>query len=510
LESRLLLAESQLARLAQLWPGVLFDQRADFSFESVHGKIEELTGVSREALLSHPRRFWEIIHEADVEEVKWQCRQAAKTPGVVTTTYRVRHAVTGKVSYILEHREARMDAAGGLLGYGCAWLDLTRQTIAEKRLASAAWKETLALLTMGLVHDFNNLMSGILSFSELILAKQGPEAPEARSLNMIKESSLQASQLIQRIVNLHRSKTGVREYVDLNQIVPEVVQLVCKVLPRHISVDTHLAPSPLPVYMDSVGFRQLVLNLALNAADAMPRGGSLTLRLAAHSTHLELAHVHGKFPRLPCVCLSVQDTGSGIAARHLPHLFDPFFTTKPLTKGSGLGLYNARVFVEEHAGAISVESTEGAGATFHLWLPLADFTEAESQAAQNAKRRRSLLLVGDAGPGTEAVAEFLRTHNFGIVVTHSPARALELLAAEDIPLHGVLVLAGPEDTALLGLVSELRESQLARRIVLQVLGGNTDDVDTRILEKASLVLASNIEEGLLLKKLENLCADSAS
>jgi signal transduction histidine kinase len=509
-QSRSRRAESQLARLVQIWPGILFTQRADFSFEFLQGKIEEITGVPPAAWLGGEARFWDIIHEADVEELARQCREAAKTPGVVTTSYRVRHAATGKVSYILEHREAMFDPSGALLGYEGAWLDVTRQTIAEKRLAATAWKETLALLTMGLAHDFNNLMAGILSFSELLLAKAEPEAPQVRSLTMIKQSSLQASQLIQRIVNLHRSKTGVREYLDLNQIVPEVVQLICKVLPRHIRVDTQLTADRLPVYMDGVGFRQVLLNLALNAADAMPRGGALTLRLTAHTAPCELEHAHGKFPRLPCVCLSLQDNGSGIAARHLSHLFDPFFTTKPLTKGSGLGLYNARLFVEEHAGAISVESTEGEGATFHLWLPQADFTEAESFAAQNAQRRRSFLLVGQAGSATDAVAEFLRSHNFAIVATHSPARALELLAADEMPLHGVLVLAGPNDAALLGLVTELRERQLARRVVLQVLGGNPDDVDTRILEKASLVLPGNSEESVLLKRLENLCADSST
>src|SRR5208337_3839753 len=274
-----------------------------------------------------------------------------------------------------------------------------------------------------------------------------------------------------RIVNLHRCKTGTREYLDLNQVVPDVVQLVCKVLPRSIKVQTELAPKALPVYMDGVGFRQVALNLALNAADAMPQGGVLTFRLSAHEGPCALTHSYGKFPRLPCVCLSLQDTGSGISTRHLPHLFDPFFTTKPLTKGSGLGLYNARLFVEEHAGAISVESTEGGGATFRLWLPQADFSEAETQAAQNALRRRNLLLVGQPGAATESVAELLRTHNFAVVTTYSPARALELVAAGETPHQAVLVVSEPQDQAMLGLVSELRARRHSSRVALHLLGG---------------------------------------
>jgi len=504
LRVRLLRAESNLDRLIQRWPGVLFSQRSDFSFQYANGKIEELTGLSPEAWRKQPLKFWEVVHEADEEELRRQCHQAARQPAGVTTTYRVRHALTGKVSYILEYRQAATSKSGMVLGYDGVWLDITRQTIAEKRLSIAAWKETLALLTMGLAHDFNNLMSGILSLTELMIAQVGPESPQTSTLNMVKQSSLQASQLIQRIVSLHRSKTGVRQYLDLNQVVPELIELVCKVLPRRIRVETKLAEGQLPVYMDGVEFRQVVLNLALNAADAMPDRGVLTFRVTAHSKPQELAHAQGRFPRVPSVCLSVQDNGTGISARHLAHIFDPFFTTKPLTKGSGLGLYNARVFVEEHGGAISVDSVEGGGATFHLWLPQADFTEAERMAAQNAGRRRSLLLVGQPGLATDTVTEFLRTHNFYVVATHSPERAIELLLTDENTLNGTMVLADPNDQPMLNLVKELHDRKLAERVILQIIGGNHDHIDSRILERAQLVLASNDEESLTLKKLESL------
>jgi PAS domain S-box-containing protein len=215
LRLRLLRAESQLEKLIQRWPGVLFSQRADFSFQYVNSKIEELTGVPPDAWRQQPRRFWEAVHEADVEEFKRQCEQAAKSPTGITTTYRLRHAVTGKVSYILEHRQAAVSKSGTVLGYDGFWLDITRQTIAEKRLSTTAWKETLALLTMGLAHDFSNLISGILSLTELIISQTSAKDNQRPSLNLIKQSSLQASQLVQRIVSLHRSETGVRQYLDL-------------------------------------------------------------------------------------------------------------------------------------------------------------------------------------------------------------------------------------------------------------------------------------------------------
>jgi len=504
LRLRVLRAESQLDKLLQCWPGVLFSQRADFSFQHLSGKVEDLTGVPPEVWRHQPRLFWEIIHEADVDEFKRQCRQAARTPAGVTITYRLRHALTGRISYVLEHRQAAISKSGLVLGYEGFWLDITRQTLAERRLSTAAWKETLALVTLGLAHDFSNQLSGVISLTELIVSQTGPEHPTLPTLEMIKHSALQASQLVQRIVNLHRSKTGSRQYLDFNQTVSELAELVCKVLPRRIRVETQLAQEQLPVYMDAVEFRQVVLNLSLNAADAMPKHGSLLFRVSSHATEQTLEHYQGKFPRLPCVCLSVQDNGTGIAARHLPHLFDPFFTTKPLTKGSGLGLYNARVFVEEHGGAISFNSIEGVGSTFHLWLPRADFTEAERMATQDAQRRRSVLLVGHPGLAADSITEFLRTNNFYVVATQTPARALELLASEERDLHGVMVLANPGDDAMLGLVAELRERGLARRLILQIIGGNADQLDQRLLEKADLVLASDAEALTILRKLNVL------
>jgi hypothetical protein len=162
------------------------------------------------------------------------------------------------------------------------------------------------------------------------------------------------------------------------------------------------------------------------------------------------------------------------------------------------------MFVEEHGGAISVDSTEGTGSTFRLWLPQADFTEAERQAAQNAEGRRSVLLVGQPGLAADSITEFLRTNNFYVVATSTPARALELLSTEERSVHGVMVLADPDDALMLALIPELHDRRLAKRLILQVIGGNVDQIGNRILEKADLVLASNAEEKTILRKLNDL------
>ena len=505
-QERLLRTEAQLARLMRHWPGVIFTQRPDFSFAEVSPGVEDLTGIPVAAWRAQPSRFWEVVHEADVERLRRQCRQAAVTPGSVTTSYRIRHARTGKVSYVLEHREAITGPSGALLGYEGSWLDVTRQTVAEKRLLAAAWKETLSRATAGLAHDFNNKIAGALSLSDLLLAQIAADDPKQPMLEMIKKSATQISLLVKRMVSLHLGKTGAHQYVDLNQALSDVAELLGRVLPRRVQVRTELAQGQVPVYLDQVEFGRVLLNLAFNAAEAVPACGELVLRVTTPAKAQPLKHHRGTFPRLPCACLSMQDNGQGIASRHLPSLFSPFFTTRSLANASGLGLYQAGIFAEEHGGAVSIESTEGAGTTVHLWLPQADFTEAERFAAQNAERRRNLLLVGPPRPAREVLAERLRAHNFAVVITPAPARAKELLADAENNLQGVLVSATPGENSLLGLVPELRERGLTKRIILQVLADETSQVDAAILDKANVVIAATFDEAPFVQKLNELFA----
>lgn len=410
---RLLRAEAQLKSLTERWPGVIFSQRADFSFRFVSPQIEALTGVSVAEWQSKPHLFWHVIHEGDAEELRQQLKHGRQSGQAFTCTYRVRHAQTGRIAYVMEHRQPHVSRGGLLLGYEGVWLDVTRQTIAEKRLSSAAWKETLSVLTMGLAHDFGNVMAGIHALSESFLDQVGDEHEFNEGLTLIKKNTQQASQLVHRIINLHQGKTGESNYHNLNEITADLADLVRKIIPRRMELAVELATKALPVYLDAVELRQVVINLVLNAIDAMPQTGRLVLRtgsvngidksalagpsaglthdLSIPLTDLIPTPIVGALPRLPAARLSVQDNGCGIKPRHLASIFDPFFTTKSVNKGSGLGLYNARLFIEKHRGAITVDSKEGAGTTFHLWLPQADFTEAAAEASQQASAPRSPL-----------------------------------------------------------------------------------------------------------------------
>src|SRR5665213_1180741 len=233
---RLLRAEQQLDRLLRCWPCVVFSQRPDFSLHFASPNIGELTGISAEDWSRQPRRFWELVHELDASELQQHVKRAVQGGVLCTHTYRLRHALTGRVIYVLEYRQPVISRNGLLLGYDAVWLDVTRQTIAEKRLSTAAWKETLAVLTLGMAHDFRNMMAGLHSLSESFLIQVDDRHPFMEGLWLIQKSSMQASQLVQRMINLHIGQTGERNYHDLNEIARDLVELVSKLLPRRILV----------------------------------------------------------------------------------------------------------------------------------------------------------------------------------------------------------------------------------------------------------------------------------
>jgi nitrogen-specific signal transduction histidine kinase len=386
-----------------------------------------------------------------------------------------------------------------VLSYEGFWLDVTRQTLAERRLATAAWKETISLLALGLSHDFNNVLAGISGLSESLICQMEPDHPSQEGLVLVRQKSRQAAQLIQKIAQLHDSKTGTRTYRNLNEVAQESVELLRTVVPRRLDLVVKLDATPLPLYVDGVELQQVLFQMALNAADAMHGQGQLTLRTSRHEAIAPLDCRVGSLPKPPAACLEVADTGTGIQPRLLPFLFDPFFTTKPMNRGSGLGLYNARLFAERHNGGISVQSQEGLGTTFALWLPLADFTEADQAWEQSRQRRRNLLLTAQPGKLCDDTAAFLRQQGYQVVAARSDAQ--DLLRSADYPLDGVLLLAEPGDPQPAAIARFVRQHKLPVAIIVKTVRCHADDLDPALLDQAHLIISPEMAQETILEKL---------
>ena len=506
---RMLRTEAQLENLIGRWPGIIFSQRPDFSFAFISPRVEELTGIPAAEWRRQPDCFWQVVHEADAQPMMNRLRDAARSTADLTGTFRIRHAKTGRVSYLLEHRQPVRGVNGLLIGFEGIWLDISRQTIAERRLLNLSWKENLGTLTMGLAHDFCNVMTGIVGLSEAFESELGENKSLREGLALIRGTAMEAGQLTQRIRQLHQGMPGEKNYHDLNEIVSGMASVLQKVLPRRVRVKTELANRQLPVYLDAVEARQVIINLALNAADAMPQGGQLTFRTEQHEASGHVTHrlppgtLVGALPKTPMVSLSVHDTGAGIPPSLLGSIFDPFFTTKPLGKGSGLGLYNAQLFAEKHNAAISVESRENAGTTFHLWFSQANFTEADAAKKSEPLARHTLLLVSSAEDAWNRIADQLRANGFYIVTASSEGEAIEQLHSPNFQFTGVLMLCNGGQAGRIPLFERVRSEQLPLKIFC-LMNCNQDEVDTRFLQKVDAVLPFGAPMPEMLARLHSV------
>ena len=182
-----------------------------------------------------------------------------------------------------------------------------------------------------------------------------------------------------------------------------------------------------------------------------------------------------------------------------------------MNKGSGLGLYNARLFVEKHHGAISVESVEGQGTTFRLWLPVADFTEQERVQAGDERRRRTLLVVGEPGRSLETTVDSLRRGGFFVVAESQEDRALEVLDSFDYEFDAVLVQVAADTSDRIGhLLREVRQRKPPVKSILQIIGKNEDEVHSAWLKDASLTLPSDLQETEFLRQIDDLFETTTS
>lgn len=506
--NRLIRAEAQLDNLVHRWPGIVFSQRPDFSFSFVSPRIEEFTGISPQEWCRGTRYFWQVVHEADAEGLRKRLEQTSDSPEGTTSTFRIRHSQTGRVSYLWEHRQA-VRSNRLLLGYEGIWLDITRQTIAERRLLNMSWKENLGMLTMGLAHDFCNIMAGIVALSETFGDGSCEKESLQNGLRLIRSTAGQASELAHRIRQLHQGVPGEKNYHDLNEIVSAMIGVLQKVLPRRVRVLASLEPGRLPIYGDAVELRQVIVNLALNAVDAIPNVGSLEFRTSRHEKPPAERPVEGEMPRPPMVCLSVVDSGAGIPENYVHSIFDPFFTTKPLGKGSGLGLYNTRLFAQNHAAAISVESREQAGTTFRLWFPQADFSEGQEESQPAAQRPRdTLLVVGQPSEARDRTVETLRANAFYVVAAGSKTDALEALHSSDYSFGGVVLLCQRARTEELSLFHRISAERLPVRLFVGLLACNPDEIDTALLERADAVLPQDLAAPEMVSRVKAVLEQS--
>jgi PAS domain S-box-containing protein len=380
----------------------------------------------------HPDEFqgdtWtRLLHPEDRDRV-WSALRAAidGTAKAWSEEYRIQRR-DGGYAHLLDRASIQRDAAGRAVRMVGAMMDATERKEAEEalrhseeQLRQAMKMEAVGRLAGGVAHDFNNLLTAVLGHADLVLAQVDPSSALRDDIQEIKSAALRAAGLTQQLLAFSRKQVLERRVVDLNQIVAGITRMLDRTIGEDIRLVTDLAPELGRVHADAVQLEQVLLNLAVNARDAMPEGGRLTIETL--NVHLESG---------PAVRIRVADTGVGMTPEVLAHIFEPFFTTKELGKGTGLGLATVYGIVKQSGGHISVSSSRGQGTTFLIDFPrAADRPQRVDVAAPVVERRstgtETILLVEDEEAVRTLARRVLEQRGYQVLAAGSAEEALQV------------------------------------------------------------------------------------
>ncbi|MBI2016616.1 MAG: GAF domain-containing protein, partial [Candidatus Rokubacteria bacterium] len=335
-----------------------------------------------------------------------------------------------------------LDGAGALAGFEKIVEDVTDRRQLEEQLRQSQKMEAIGQLAGGVAHDFNNLLTVIIGRSELLLQRLGPDPAPRRDVSLVQKTATRAAGLTRQLLAFSRKQLLQPKVLDLDEIVRGMGKLLRPLIGEHIELTIRSAPGIHRVNADPGQLEQVLMNLAVNARDAMPDGGRLTIETADREVETGPADAAGARPRQPHVLLAVSDTGSGMDAATRSRVFDPFFTTKEPGKGTGLGLSTVYGIVAQSGGLIEVESEPGLGTTFKIFLPRV--AVAVDAAAEEAAKRpplrgsETILLVEDEEGVRELAREILVAHGYTVLEAAGPTEALRLAEAHEGVIHLLL------------------------------------------------------------------------
>ncbi|MGH7321738.1 MAG: GAF domain-containing protein [Candidatus Rokuibacteriota bacterium] len=309
----------------------------------------------------------------------------------------------------------------------------------EAQLRQSQKMEAVGRLAGGVAHDFNNLLTVIRGRSDLLLLQLQPDAPLRRHVELLRQTADRAATLTQQLLAFSRKQMLQPKILDLNLVVAAIKKMLRRLIGEHIDLVLHLEPALGRVKADPGQLEQVILNLAVNARDAMLQGGRLTISTA--DVELDAMFVRQNPGAQPgsFVRLSVSDTGIGMDSGTQAHLFEPFFTTKGVGQGTGLGLATVYGIVKQSGGYIAVESTPGHGTTFTIYLPRVEGPEAplgaETPASAVVRGWETVLLVEDEAQVRDLGREILEMHGYTVLEAPHGARALQLSQQHGGPIH---------------------------------------------------------------------------
>ena len=442
-------------------------------FEPVYERVETAEAM-RQALA---QRSWEVVlsdytmpHFDAPAALAVLREHSADLPFIVVSgsvgeDTAVAAMKAGATDYIMKDRLQRLAPAVGRAVEDAAVRRERRRL--EQQLLLSQKLEAVGRLAGGVAHDFNNVLTAILGSTELILLDTPPGAPHREELDIIRDAGVRAQELIRQLLAFSARQVLNPVVLDLNGLVKNVNKMLRRLIREDIALVTALAPDLGAVRADPGQIEQALVNLAVNARDAMPQGG----QLAIATQNVDIANGSAAVPLPPgrYVLLRVTDTGVGMDRETQQRVFDPFFTTKPRGKGSGLGLATVHGIVRQSGGDITVETAPGAGTTFQIYLPRVtaplDPVAAPAVVTAPARGSETVLLAEDEELVRTLARKVLEQAGYRVLVAAGGAEALAIAERHAGPIHLLLTdVVMPEMSG-----RELTRRLIARRPEVRVL-----------------------------------------
>ena len=319
----------------------------------------------------------------------------------------------------------------------------TREQIKlERQLQQAQKMESIGRLAGGVAHDFNNVLSVIIGYSELLLTKIPPDDPIHKKIKAIYDSGSKAATLTRQLLAFSRKQLLERKVISINTIIQDFLKILGKIVGEDIVFKTYLCKESCTVEADPGQIEQILMNLIVNAKDAMPRGGEIIIETALVRLDEMYTDKHIEVKPGQYVLLAISDTGEGMDEEVMSKIFDPFFTTKEQSKGTGLGLATVYGIVKQHDGYIYVYSEKNKGTTFKIYLPAsnktAEETESKSVAGALPQGNETILIVDDNPSIRQLIIETLKPLGYHCLQAASGKEAIDVIRKYDGEVHLLL------------------------------------------------------------------------
>lgn len=356
----------------------------------------------------------------------------------------------------------RRDETGNAIGFISVVTDITDRQRLEMQLRQAQKLEGIGQLAGGVAHDFNNMLSPIIGYAEMLNEDLKPTDPRVADVSEILRAAVRSRNLVQKLLAFARKQTLEMKPIRLNRIIKEMEPMLHRTIREDIQISSDLAAAPDGIRGDVGQIEQVILNLVVNARDAMPDGGHITIETRQVFLDESYAENHPSAEPGAYVLLSVSDTGTGMRAETRARVFEPFFTTKPTGQGTGMGLATVYGIVKQHKGNIWVYSEPERGTTFKLFFPSTEAGEESRGTVETAALRgegETVLLVEDEPSVRQLVRQVLDRRGYAVLEMESPKACLEFLEGYNAPIDLLLtdvVMPGMNGRELHRRIAETR------------------------------------------------------